>query len=83
MWSPGPRGGTAGQNPATSPAVLAGEGAGKDPGVLRDRFVCGFGEERAAGQWHGGAGCCDRGGGAPARGAAWATPTGLMDFKAS
>jgi hypothetical protein len=61
MWSPGPRGGAAGQNLAASPAVLAGEGAGKDLGVLRDRFVSGFGAERATGEWHGGAGRCDRG----------------------
>jgi hypothetical protein len=33
-------GGVAGQNPATSPAVLAGEGAGKVLGVAQDRFGC-------------------------------------------
>jgi hypothetical protein len=33
-------GGAAGQNPATSPAVLAGEGAGKVLGVARDQFGC-------------------------------------------
>jgi hypothetical protein len=70
MWSPGPRGGAAGQNPAASPTILAGEGARKDLGFVRDRLVCGFGAEMAAGEQHGGAGCCDMGrrrGGQPGR----------------
>jgi hypothetical protein len=39
-------GGAASQNPAASPAVLAGDGAGEDLGFVRDRLVCGFGAER-------------------------------------
>jgi hypothetical protein len=39
MWSLDKGGGVAGRNPATSPAVLAGEGAGKDLGVAHDRLV--------------------------------------------
>jgi hypothetical protein len=47
-------GSAAGQNPAASPAVLAEEGAGKDLGVVGDRLVCGFGADRATGEWHDG-----------------------------
>jgi hypothetical protein len=39
MWSLDKGGGAAGRNPATSPVVLAGEGAGKDLGVAHDRLV--------------------------------------------
>jgi hypothetical protein len=39
MWSLDQGGGAAGQNPATSPAVLAGEGAGKVLGVVNGGLV--------------------------------------------
>jgi hypothetical protein len=46
MWPSGFGGGAARENPAASPAVLAGEGAGK-VGFVRDRLVCGFGADRS------------------------------------
>jgi hypothetical protein len=51
-WTKG--GGTAGQNPATSPAVLAGEGAWKVQGVVYDRFRYWFGAEGPPVSKHGG-----------------------------
>jgi hypothetical protein len=85
MWPSGLVGGVAGQNPATSPAVLAGEGAGEDIGFARDRLVCGFGAERppVSGTAVLAAATGGRGWGAPARGVAWARPTGLRGSKAS
>jgi hypothetical protein len=55
MWPSGFGGGAARENPAASPAVLAGEGAGK-VGFVRDRLVCGFGADRSPVSSRGGAG---------------------------
>jgi hypothetical protein len=40
MWSPEPRGGTAGQNPASCSPERVGEVAGEALGVARNRFGC-------------------------------------------
>jgi hypothetical protein len=47
-------GGAARENPVASPAVLAGEGAGKVLGVVHDRFGYEFGAEGAPVSKHGG-----------------------------
>jgi hypothetical protein len=73
-------GGAAGQNPAASPAVLAGEGAGEDLGFMRDRLVCGFGAERPP--VSGTAVLAAATGGRRRGGAAWARLTGLKGSKA-
>jgi hypothetical protein len=56
MWSSakGGGGGSTRENPAASPAVLAGEGAGKVLGVVHDRFGYGFGAEGPPVSKHGG-----------------------------
>jgi hypothetical protein len=54
MWSLDQGGGAAGQNPATSPAVLAGEGAGKVRGIVYDQFGYWFGAEEPPVSKHGG-----------------------------
>jgi hypothetical protein len=56
MWPSGFGRGAARENPAASPAVLAGEGARKVLGVVRDRLVCGFGADRSPVSFHGGTG---------------------------
>jgi hypothetical protein len=52
----GQGGGAARENPAASPAVLAGEGAGKVLGVVRDRLVRGFGADKSPVSSRGGTG---------------------------
>jgi hypothetical protein len=52
----GLRGGAAGRNPATSPAVLAGEAVGEGLGSTRVRFGCLLAVERGPATPVGGAG---------------------------
>jgi hypothetical protein len=56
MWPLSQGGGAAGQNPATSPAVLAGEAAGEGLGFTRARFGCLLEAKRRPAATVGGAG---------------------------
>jgi hypothetical protein len=56
MWSLGQGARAAGWNPATSPAVLAGEAAGEGLGSTRVRFGCLLAVERRLATTVGGAG---------------------------